>query len=239
MLSVLSLSALTVSSVKSNALNRASARDFYADYYDDADYYYDDAYDAEYDAYLMYEEAAENLERAEREFELMQQLLGEDKDKGTDKTAPAPARDEYFDEYYYMGGAPGSAPAPPAPVVKTGPDGKPLYAARNGYSNHFGDPSTPVKTGPDGKPLYAARNGYSNHFGDPSTPVKTGPDGKPLYAARNGYANRFGEPPKDPKKTGSGPQTGSGPLYTGTTGSGKKDGEYSSRMLRGRSKHHL
>jgi len=77
MLSVLSVSALCVSSVlgyrsHSNALNRASAR-----YYEADDYYYADAeYDYDYDeAYIMYEEAADNLERAEREFELMQQML--------------------------------------------------------------------------------------------------------------------------------------------------------------------
>merc|ERR1719445_1547650 len=100
MLSVLSLSALCLASVKSNALNRASARDFYADYYD-ADDYAD--YDEEYDAYLMYEEAAENLERAEREFELMTQLLDGSKvdTKGTKGTKTNPARNSYFDEYYY------------------------------------------------------------------------------------------------------------------------------------------
>merc|ERR1719464_2659138 len=115
----------------------------------------------------MYEEAAENLERAEREFELMTQLLdggvaqggstpGTDTGSGKPGTGTgSPARNSYFDEYYYGGPA---APAAPAPAPC--PDGKCIgYSARHGYSNRFGEPSVPApapcpagkKKGPDGK----------------------------------------------------------------------------------------
>merc|ERR1719464_2469294 len=108
----------------------------------------------------MYEEAAENLEWAEREFELMTQLLDGNTggstpgtDTGSGKTGTgtgtgtggSPARNSYFDEYYY--GDP-AAPAPkpnPCPGKKVGPDGKCIgYSARHGYSNRFGEPSVPA-----------------------------------------------------------------------------------------------
>merc|ERR1719491_712728 len=119
----------------------------------------------------MYEEAAENLERAEREFELMTQLLNAPDDKGApvpppySNAAPKPhaARDSYFDEYYYD--APGAPAVPPAaPSAHAVPKGKKTSYAPPGKKGKK------TSFAPMGKKTsYAAhpgkKNGYSNSFG--------------------------------------------------------------------------
>merc|ERR1719464_2623504 len=76
----------------------------------------------------MYEEAAENLERAEREFELMTQLL----DGGVAQGGSTPGTDT-------GSGKPGTGTGSPG-GKKKGPDGKCIgYSARHGYSNRFGE----------------------------------------------------------------------------------------------------
>jgi len=188
--------------VKSNALNRASARDFYADYYD-ADDYAD--YDEEYDAYLMYEEAAENLERAEREFELMTQLLDGSKvdTKGTKGTKTNPARNSYFDEYYYEDPAPVDKKpkySPGAPAPKPAPGAGKPYSARHGYANSFGEPpkGTVPRPAPGGTKPYSPVEKPKKPLYSPVEKPK-----KPLYSARNGYSNYYGEVPAPAPKPGS------------------------------------
>merc|ERR1719491_2218425 len=124
----------------------------------------------------MYEEAAENLERAEREFELMTQLLNAPDDKGApvpppySNAAPKPhaARDSYFDEYYYD--APAAAPGAPA-APHYNPAGKKTPFAPPGKKPSFASPGK--------KTSYAAhpgkKNGYTNSFGGATAKAPAAP----------------------------------------------------------------
>merc|ERR1719491_2467519 len=117
----------------------------------------------------MYEEAAENLERAEREFELMTQLLNAPDDKGApvpppySNAAPKPhaARDSYFDEYYYD--APGAPAVPPAaPSAHAVPKGKKTSYAP-GKKTAFASPGKKTSfASPGKKTSYAAHPGKKN-----------------------------------------------------------------------------
>jgi len=223
-------------SVQSNALNRASARDFYAaDYYDDADYY-DEEYDAEYDAYLMYEEAAENLERAEREFELMQQLLNEEPAQGTATDGKKfAARDSYFDEYYYDAPETGTATKPK--FGEAGKATKPKYGGVTATKPKFGGvTATKPKFGGVTKknPKAAARNGYySDYYGEAGKATKPKFGGvtkkNPKAAARDAYSNYFGEAGKATKPKYGEAGKATKPKY-GEAGKATKP-KYSSRML--------
>jgi len=231
-----------------------SARDAYFDddyYYDDfeaADELYDENY---YDyAYQMYEEAADNLERAQEEFEIAQQILDSDYFEastptkkildsvstptkktgytGVKKTAgytgvatptkktgysgtakggkgTATARDSYFDEYYYEGGAPATATAPATPTKKTGYTG---VKKTTGYTGV----ATPTK-----------KTGYSG-----TTKTKTA-------TARNSYFDDYYYGGVAPATAGT-KKTGRG-YYSGTaTAATKKTAGYSGATAAGTKK---